>query len=48
MGDYKLKTAMDFVVSDGVSTQRKRKELLLLRQRVCSRTVHVIIFTVLS
>jgi len=34
MGDYKLKTAGDFVVSEGVTTQRKRKELVMLRQRV--------------
>ena len=36
MGDYKLKTANDFVVHDiqRVNTLRKKKELLLHRQMV--------------
>lgn len=36
MGDYKLKTAGDYVVPEHqrVSTDKKRRQLLLLRQQV--------------
>ena len=36
IGDYKLKTAEDFIVSEEerVTTEKKRKELLLLRKKV--------------
>ena len=36
MGDYKLKTAKDYVVpkAQRITTDKKRKELLLLRHRV--------------
>lgn len=37
LGDYKLKTSSDYVVSDQqrMSTEKKRKELLLCRNKVC-------------
>lgn len=36
MGDYKLKTAKDYVVpkAQRIGTEKKRREILLLRQRV--------------
>lgn len=39
VGDYKLKTAADYVVPQAqrVSTEKKRHELLLLRKRVRSK-----------
>lgn len=40
MGDYKLKTAADYVVpkEQRVTTEGKRRELLLLRAKVCIYT----------
>lgn len=40
MGDYKLKTSADYVVPEDqrVTTEKKRKELLLHRQTVCTAT----------
>lgn len=41
MGDYKLKTAADYVVPEAqrVTTEKKRQELLLLRKRVPRITI---------
>lgn len=44
MGDYKLKSASDYVVGDEqrVSTDKKRKQLLLMRNMVSS-LLHMIL-----
>lgn len=37
MGDFKLKTSADYVVprEQRATTEKKRRELVLLRERVC-------------
>ena len=45
LGDYKLKTASDYVVPEDqrVTTKSKRKQLVMLRAHVCS-TLHVYVY----
>ncbi len=44
MGDYKLKTASDYVVPEHqrVTTESKRRQLVLLRKQVCTCVFHYI------
>ena len=45
LGDYKLKTASDYVVPEDqrVTTKSKRKQLVMLRAHVCS-TLYVYVY----